>query len=86
MPKAQTAGTTDPPDEEIHVPVQRQGDGTDDKPSVSKPKQLNLARFLQAKPQNSGIRALLLAKYSAAVKTIEEWEIDLKDLLGKKTK
>jgi hypothetical protein len=55
----------------------------EDKPAV--PKRMNLIRFLQIKPQNSGIRSLLLAKFGALTKTLEDWEITLKGLLAKKT-
>jgi hypothetical protein len=58
------------------------GGKPDDKPG----KRLNLVRFLQEKPQGSGIRVLLNAKYRTEVKTMEEWEIALVDLLHKKTK
>jgi hypothetical protein len=54
----------------------------DNKPA----KHLNLVRFLQEKPQGSGIRALLNAEYRTEVKTMAEWESALADLLNKKTK
>lgn len=50
------------------------------------PGRLNLVRFLQEKPQGSGIRALLNVKYRTAVKTMEEWESTIKSLLKAKTK
>ncbi|GHU11057.1 hypothetical protein FACS1894151_10690 [Spirochaetia bacterium] len=49
-------------------------------------KRLNLTRFLQEKPQDSGVRVLLNAKYRTAVKSLAEWEAALTELLGKKTK
>jgi hypothetical protein len=61
------------------------GGKPDDKP-VKPEKRLNLVRFLQEKPQGSGIVALLNAEYRAAVKTMAEWESALADLLHKKTK
>jgi hypothetical protein len=57
----------------------------DDKPAEPV-KRLNLVRFLQEKPQGSGIRVLLNAKYRTDVKTMVEWESALADLLNKKTK
>jgi hypothetical protein len=59
---------------------------SDNKPGDKPAKHLNLVRFLQEKPQGSGIRILLNAKYRTAVKTMAEWESALADLLNKKTK
>jgi hypothetical protein len=70
-----------PPDSPPAPPA---GDGAKDKAKSGKC--LNLTRFLQEKPQGSGVRVLLNAKYRTAVKTMDEWETALKDLLGKKTK
>jgi hypothetical protein len=57
------------------------------KSEAAKPsKPLNLVRFLQERPQSSGIRALLNAKYRTEVMTMTEWESALADLLNKKTK
>jgi hypothetical protein len=62
-------------------------DGNNAENKNAKPgKRLNLVRFLQEKPQVSGIRALLNAKYRNAVQTMAEWENALAELLGKKTK
>ncbi|GHV92009.1 hypothetical protein AGMMS50268_25120 [Spirochaetia bacterium] len=74
QPPAAPAGT--PPE----------GDGNAKDKNAKPGKRLNLTRFLQEKPQSSGVRVLLNAKYRTAVKTLEEWETALTDLLGKKTK
>jgi hypothetical protein len=90
MPKTQQGEDSgmaayEPPD----VPQGEAGSGSNAKPKDEKPdppKRINLFRFLQIKPQNNGIQALLLAKKGNEVKTISEWEIALKDLLAKKVK
>ncbi|GHT84365.1 hypothetical protein FACS1894137_07310 [Spirochaetia bacterium] len=61
--------------------------GGNEKDKDAKPgNRLNLVRFLQEKPQQSGIRALLNTKHRNAVLTMAEWEDALAELLGKKTK
>ena len=59
----------------------------DDGQSVEQPKDsINVFRFLQLKPQNSGIAALLVFKYRNEIKTVESWEGILHELLITKTK
>jgi hypothetical protein len=92
MPKSQTAAGEAqqqiPEDTPAGNPRDGDGGGNADNKNVKpeKTRKLNLVRFLQEKPQDSGIRALLNAKYRTAVKSMDEWEIALKDLLGKKIK
>jgi hypothetical protein len=80
-------GNSDLPGMEYGMPEKEEGKGSgigkDKKPGI--PKRMNLARFLQIKPQSGGIRSLLIAKFGTLVKTLEEWEIAMKDLLAKKT-
>ncbi|MDR0473420.1 MAG: hypothetical protein LBH43_07100 [Treponema sp.] len=55
-------------------------------PTQKKNQAINLYRFLQLKPQKSGITALLTSKYKGEAKTLEEWEATLKSLLSTKAK
>ena len=45
---------------------------------------MGLERFLQKSPRPSGITALLRIKHKAGVKTTEEWEAAVNELLKKK--
>lgn len=45
---------------------------------------IGLERYLQNYPRSSGITALLRLKNKADVKTIQEWEAVIKELLHKK--
>ena len=47
---------------------------------------INLYKFLQLKPQKSGITALLISNYKGEAKTAKQWEDALNSLLAKKTK
>jgi hypothetical protein len=64
---------------------ENQGGGKPPKTSAKK-QAINLHRFLQIKPQESGITALLLSKYRGDAKTVEDWEATLKSLLETKAK
>jgi hypothetical protein len=75
-----------PHDETGWDPLENEKEEEKKSESVKPSKRLNLVRFLQEKPQVSGIRVLLNAKYRTAVKTMAEWESSLADLLNKKTK
>jgi hypothetical protein len=89
MPKTQTANTSEgvknPQEEAGWNPLENENVASKQE-EAKPPRHLNLVRFLQEKPQGSGIRALLNAKYRTAVKTMAEWESALADLLNKKTK
>jgi hypothetical protein len=75
-----------PHDETGWDPLEDEKAGAEKSEPAKPAKHFNLVRFLQEKPQGSGIRALLNAKYRTEVKTMEEWESALADLLNKKTK
>jgi hypothetical protein len=47
-------------------------------------KKISLFRFLQLSPKKKGIEVLLFSKHGSDVKTPEQWEITIKDLLCKK--
>jgi len=62
------------------------GGKTDDQQTKNSGKAINLYRFLQLKPQKSGITALLISKYKGEAKTFKEWEARVNSLLATKTK
>jgi hypothetical protein len=50
------------------------------------PTKIGLARFLRLSPQKKGVTALLGSKHAVDVKTREQWEIAVQDLLSKKAR
>lgn len=51
-----------------------------------KPKRMGVERFMQLVSQTRGVMALLRSKYAMDVKTQEEWEITVKNLLERNAK
>jgi hypothetical protein len=84
--KAGNGSARKPHDETGWDPLEDEKEEAKKSESVKQSKPLNLVRFLQERPQGSGIRVLLNAKYRTAVKTMTEWENALADLLNRKTK
>jgi hypothetical protein len=62
---------------------QENGDGNNGGDRPQDPR-MGLARFLQVCPQKSGITALLRSKHTGDVKTMQEWEVAIEQLLHKK--
>jgi hypothetical protein len=52
--------------------------------STSSTKKMGVVRFLQLRPQKSGIAALMKKNYSSEVHTLSEWETILENLLKRK--
>jgi hypothetical protein len=52
--------------------------------STSSTKKMGVVRFLQLRPQTSGISALMKKNYSSEVHTLSEWETILENLLKRK--
>lgn len=59
---------------------------TNDSKNIQEVKRMGLVRFLQLKPQKSGIEAILKRKYAMQVHTLEDWEQLTKAVLAKKVK
>lgn len=55
-------------------------------PAKTNPKKIGLERFLQLVPQDRGVMALLRSKYAMDVKTQEDWEMTVKNLLERNAK
>ena len=87
-PAAPEEGTGTPPQDgnpgSGDDPGAGNGDQDKDKDKPAETPKIGLARFLQISPQKKGVTALLVSKYRADVKTREQWEIAIADLLHKK--
>jgi hypothetical protein len=76
-------GTSTPPQDGNSGSGEGSGAGDGDK-QKDMPK-IGLFQFLQISPQKKGVAALMVSRHRAVVKTREQWEIAVEDILHKKT-